>query len=804
MDTLDREREERRVAALNRYDLIDRPAEPAFEDIVHMAASVCEVPICVIAILDDHRSWIVSRVGCDLTEIPSDNAFCEYTSSGLGLFTVADAEIDPRFNKVPLIIDSKAIRFYAGQPLDTQDGIRIGTLAIVDFQPKILTEIQKDSLGRLARMTMNLLEARDQKTRRTVLQDQYKKLYEAMRDGFVQIDVHGKILDANPSFCALIGLPMTSITGMEFAAFIAPESVENQQLSLNETKLTGFSGVTELDLVSADSNLVPVEVHSFLTRDASNLPLSVLMFIRNVTDQVRANLDLKDSETKYRLLFENMATGFALHEIITDDQGKPTDYLYLAVNPAFERLTRVASNDIVGKTILEVMPGTEPYWIDLFGEVALTGTPMAYEGYASEIGRYFETWVFSPEKGQFAVLFSDITERKELEKEAKLNARRLADAVKAASDAVWEVNLNTGASYFSPRWFEMMGYAPGELEMSEDTWKNLCHPDDYAQTMAKFDQLLAPRHDGGYEAEYRVLHKNGSWLWVLGRGNVVEANENGEPIMISGTATDISDRKLAQIQLQEVNESLELRVIDRTKDLAERNQDLETFSYAVSHDLKSPLRAILAYSSMLQEAELGEEDAGFLDRIQVNGKQMATMFEGILDYSRLGSRSPKIKKVSLSETIDAVIAQFSSDPQWAKTELDIEVKDVEVMLDLEALILCLRNLVQNALKFSAESEHPRVKVLGEGRGDQVEISVHDNGIGFDIVYTDKIFQLFHRLQSGSTSGVGSGIGLALVARALVRLKGTVDVKSKIGVGSTFTMRIPTATISAGHPQVTMR
>jgi PAS domain S-box-containing protein len=135
---------------------------------------------------------------------------------------------------------------------------------------------------------------------------------------------------------------------------------------------------------------------------------------------------MQDSEKRYRQLFENMTTGFALHEMIYDKQGTPVDYRFITVNPAFERLTGLSAKAVIGKTIKEIIPEIENYWIDNYGSVAQTGQPVAFESLNHKLGKYYDTWAFSPNAGQFAVLFNDITERKENEKEL-LVARMAAD-----------------------------------------------------------------------------------------------------------------------------------------------------------------------------------------------------------------------------------------------------------------------------------------------------------------------------------------------------------------------------------------
>ena len=187
---------------------------------------------------------------------------------------------------------------------------------------------------------------------------------------------------------------------------------------LNEKRPVSLANDTAL--VTKDGREVPIEGSAAPILDASGNVTGVVLVLHDITEKQRAQQALRESEKRYRNLFETMNEGFALHEIICDDKGWPRDYrFFLQVNPAFERLTGLKAADLVGRTLHEVLPQSESVWVDRYGSVALTGQPAHFDQWNKALGRHYEVSAFQTEKGRFAVVFLDITERKRAEDELR-------------------------------------------------------------------------------------------------------------------------------------------------------------------------------------------------------------------------------------------------------------------------------------------------------------------------------------------------------------------------------------------------
>lgn len=226
----------------------------------------------------------------------------------------------------------------------------------------------------------------------------------------------GELLFMNPAGLKMIEVEnLDDVVGACVYPMILPE-YRDSFIGLTKSVFAGEQGILRFQIKGQKGTLLWLETHALPLYDDNGKVESLLGITQNITIRKQAEDAIKYSERKYRLLFENMTTGFALHDIICDREGKPINYRYIEANPAFEKLTGIKIADIVGKTVKDILPQIEPYWIEVFGNVALNGESISYENYVTEIGKYYDTWAFSPQKGQFAVVFNDITIRKKAEK----------------------------------------------------------------------------------------------------------------------------------------------------------------------------------------------------------------------------------------------------------------------------------------------------------------------------------------------------------------------------------------------------
>lgn len=341
------------------------------------------------------------------------------------------------------------------------------------------------------------------------------------------------------------------------------------------------------------------------------------------------------------------------------------------------------------------------------------------------------------------------------------------------------------------------GYRAADLLSGALPFADIVHADDLARVGEEVERYTREGR-GEYTQTYRLLKADGTTMWIEDQTTVVRAAD-GRVLRYQGTVTDISERRQAEDEIRRLNLELEQRVRERTAELEDANRELESFSYSVSHDLRAPLRAISGFAQILARRHrqgLDAEGSHYLDNIVAAGERMATLIDDLLQYSRTGRRAVQAVAVDLAPIIDELRTTFAERIAAAGADFDVVEPLATPLGDATLIGQIITNLVDNALTYRRRDGRPRVTVAATQEGAYTLLRVADNGIGIAPDYQNKIFQVFQRLHSDEEYP-GTGIGLAIVSKAVRLMGGEVSVESTAGEGSAFTVRLPAATPKPG-------
>ena len=618
-----------------------------------------------------------------------------------------------------------------------------------------------------------------------VAQEEFKTTLYSIGDGVITTDKKGAVKQMNPIAEQMTGWSEAAATGksLDEVFKIINEHTRGKVVNpvdkvLREGVVVGLANHTLL--ISKDGKETPIADSGAPIKGQSGEILGVVLVFKDQAEERARQIALSESEAQYRSLFTEMLEGFALHEIICDAEGKPVDYRFLSMNPAFERLTGLTAADIVGKTVRHVMPQTESSWIERYGKVALTGEPTKFENFAQELDRHYKVTAFCPRKGQFAVLFKDITERKRSEQLLAQEKERLAVTLRSIGDGVITTDTSGRVVMLNKAAEELTGWNMSEAAgrplsevfviINEQT-RRLCE-DPVAKVIKTGCVVELANHTC-------LISKDGRELVIADSAAPIRDNES----RIVGTVLVFRDTT----EKQKLHDSLQR---------AQKLESLGVLAGGIAHDFNNLLGGVFGYMDMAQEniAENRIDLArGHLTKALAVFERAKGLTRQLLTFAKGGA---PIRTMQVLAPLIQNSARFALSGSNVTCRFDIAEDLWPCDCDENQIGQVIDNIVINAKQ--AMPLGGTIVVCGENvsmapgdsgaapsGGSFVRISITDQGIGMPREILSRIFDPFF-----STKETGHGLGLATVHSIVQRHDGWIDVESEPGKGSTFRVVIP--------------
>jgi PAS domain S-box-containing protein len=577
---------------------------------------------------------------------------------------------------------------------------------------------------------------------------QFRALFENTLDAILIASDTGEYVAANDAACELFGVSLDELLGARVEDFVEPREVHQTRLAwkafLEQGEQEG-----EFPLYRPDGEMRSLEFKA----KAGFLPGRHLSILRDVTGRKRVEEALRESEERYRKLFDSIDEGFGIIEMLYDGQDRAVDYRILETNPAFGRMTGFA--DAAGKTSLELNPDAEPNWFETLGRVVETGEDVRFESYAEALDQWFDVYasrVGGEDSRRLAIVFANTTERKRTEEalresEATLNSilNNLAEGVLVADTQGHVVFVNSAAR-------SLLG-VPDEEPLDElpDPWEGFDLPEAVAH---------CTRHKESIEAGVRYEE---TFLRVKLECLVELEQSRGEVLVV----------------IQDLSEGRQL----------EANQ--QRFLANAAHQLRTPIMAIVGAAELLATGEDADPTIRrrLLNHIFSEGRRLQRLSEVLLRLSRIGwdRREPDLDIVDLGEAGQQVTKLMEPLAESGGIRILNEGEGSCVRADPEWLQEVLMVLLSNAIQHSNRGGDIKVRTRSGA------ITVQDEGAGISPINLPHIFERFYK---GTDSSQGFGLGLSICKDLTERMGGSISIRSREGVGTAVEIELPEASVDA--------
>lgn len=812
-----------RVAALRQYRILDTSPEQAFDDITQLASQICGTPVSLITFIDAERQWIKSKIGLSLSEYPRDLSFCAHAILQPACFIVQDALADKRFFNNPLVASPPSLRFYAGVPLIAGKKYPLGTLCIADYSPRSLSRRETEALERLADQILSQLESRRRliQLKQSIVrqrrvekelresQERFNLVARATNDVVWEWNLVTNKVWWNNAVMSLFGYSAAQIepTVEWWYDRLHPEDKERIVSGIHEVinRRDRFWS-NEYRFARGDGSYADIYDRGHLVTNRKGEPVRMIRAMMDITQKKRVERALEKSERRFRAIFDQAAIG-----ISCVNAGREI----IEVNRALERMLDYSGEEMVSKKFdLFTHPDDVETDVALFEEL-FKGRKSTYQiekrythkNGTLRWGRKIVSLVHGAgdERPFGIVMIEDITEQKRIEEELIRLYETFEAVIKASPLAIVILDRNGTVRNWNAAAERIFGWEKGEVlgrflpivpEHKRDEFVMLSR------------QVLQGKAFSGFET---VRQRKDGLLIDVSVSTALLRDSKRKMKEIVALFEDISERKKREKMIKEMNETLQQKNA-RIEELSEARKRF--FSY-ISHELKTPLNNIVGFTSLLlggKHGAMNELQSNWCKKVLANGTDLAQLINNILDLARMESGKMKVSllEIDMVDLAERVAGNFR--PFFEEKGLFLEV-NVDpalpkiILTDPAHTRSLLSNLLSNAMKFT-EKGGSRIELKPLKKSGGVRLTVSDTGRGIHPENLKKLFEEYEHstfiTEASPAYTGGTGLGLAIVKKIVDAFGGKIEVATRVGEGTAFSIELPEQRRGEASPEDTSR
>ena len=800
-----------RLETLERYQIADSPSDPTLDDLAELAAKVCNAPVAGISFATADRIWIHARYGLREIELPLGTLPATPPFRTHSVYEIPDARTHSAFAPEGIVISGRTYCFYAGAPLVTPTGVRLGSLFLLDAPTRRLTPFQLQTLTILGRQAMTVIELNHSMRQMEAINQSRQRIEHALTiernfvstvldtvDALVAVfDPAGRIVRFNRACEAASGYDFPSLVGRYVWDKLIPHAdIATAQENFARLRAEGVPVAFENQWVNRDGGIRRIAWSASPLLDERGQVSFIIATGIDVTIQRAAEATLRESEARYRQLVEGSLGMVCTHDL----RGT-----LLSVNTHGAQSIGLNREDMVGHRLSDYMPEArkasfDKYLADIVRKGEVQGMlHLTHTDGDERVIAYRNKLIEIPGRDPYVLGFGvDISEQVRAEEQLRALSRQSNSVLESVGDGIYGLDLEGRVTVVNPAASQMLGYKPHELlgrhmhELIHHTRADgTPHKPEDSHILRTIRDLNTVRISN--EIFWR---KDGTSFPVeyVARPQIEISDEPETPLGPNSQAADPWTPSTPENRggkavgiVVAFTDTTERRALDRMKD---------EFVSTVSHELRTPLTSLRAALGLIGGGSLSKRPEKFQQMIEIatgNTDRLVRLVNDILELERIGSGKTELHYTMCSA--DDLFRRAVGLQQMAATKGQLRItfnsQGVNVWADPDRILQTLTNLISNAIKFSPANTEVHLRAVHLD-ATEAEIQVRDQGRGIPEDKLESIFERFHQVDaSDSRTMGGTGLGLAICRSIVQQHGGRIWATSTLTKGSTFHFTLPT-------------